>query len=144
MSLIQNGSVSRKVEVGLAIEDNKVQFRWKDYRDHHRQKTMTLPADEFIRRFLIHVLPQGFQRIRYYGFLGNCCRKDKLPRCRELLNMPAPPPDPRCHPKKDYRDRYEELTGQSLKTCPVCKNGQMIVTEVLEASTHHSPISDTS
>jgi hypothetical protein len=127
----------------LGIDDNKVHFRWKDYRDNSRQKTMTLAADEFIRRFLIHVLPEGFQRIRYYGFLGNCCRKSKLARCRELLNMP-PPPDPDHHLKKDYRDRYEELTGESLRKCPVCQKGQMTVTEVLEPFVNHSPTNDTS
>ena len=64
---------------------------------------MTLDADEFIRRFLIHVLPDGFHRIRYYGFLGNCHRARKLERCRELLRMvPAGPP---ANPTADYRDR---------------------------------------
>src|SRR6266446_8076616 len=55
----------------LGIDDGKVQFRWKDYRDNSRHKTMTLVAEEFIRRFLLHVLPEGFQRIRHYGFLAN-------------------------------------------------------------------------
>jgi Putative transposase len=55
----------------VSIDDGKVCFRWKEYRDANRQKTMTLPPDEFIRRFLIHVLPDGFHRIRYFGFLGN-------------------------------------------------------------------------
>src|SRR5207247_1869341 len=62
----------------LDIQHNQVKFQWKDYRDNDRQKTMTLSADEFIRRFLIHVLPDGFQRIRYYGFLSNCHRNEKL------------------------------------------------------------------
>ena len=55
----------------VSTDDGKVRFRWKDYRDDNRQKTMTLEAGEFIRRFLIHVLPDGFHRIRYFGFLGN-------------------------------------------------------------------------
>ena len=55
---------------------------------------MTLDAEEFIRRFLLHVLPDGFQRIRYYGFLGNRYREEKLARCRELLGMPACPNRP--------------------------------------------------
>lgn len=62
----------------LDIDDGKVQFRWKDYRNGHRQKTMTLGADEFIRRFLLHVLPDGFQRIRYFGFLANRYRAEDL------------------------------------------------------------------
>ena len=62
--------------------DGKVRFHWKDYRHDSRQKVMTLDVDEFIRRFLLHVLPSGFQRIRHYGLLANCCRAFKLARCR--------------------------------------------------------------
>src|SRR5881397_1604660 len=65
----------------LDIEEGQVRFRWKDYRDDNQQKTMTLTAEEFIRRFLIHVLPAGFQRIRYYGLLGSRYREQKLARC---------------------------------------------------------------
>jgi hypothetical protein len=71
----------------LGIDHEKVTFRYKDYRHDSQQKTMTLDAEEFIRRFLLHVVPDGFQRIRYYGFLGNRYREEKLARCRELLNM---------------------------------------------------------
>ncbi len=72
----------------------------------HRQKTMTLAAAEFIRRFLLHVLPLGFQRIRYYGFLGNRYRQEKLARCQYLLGMPAPEVAPDAStPPKDYRGR---------------------------------------
>jgi hypothetical protein len=71
------------------IEDGAVRFRWKDYRHGDRQKVMTVSADEFIRRFLLHVLPEGFQRIRYHGFLGNRYREQKLAHCRDLLGMPV-------------------------------------------------------
>ena len=71
----------------VSMDNGKVSFRWKDYRDGDRQKTMTLDGEEFIRRFLIHVLPDGFHRIRYYGFLGNCHRERKLALCRELFGM---------------------------------------------------------
>jgi putative transposase/transposase-like zinc-binding protein len=116
----------------LAIDDDHVTFRWKDYRDDNRPKTMTLAADEFIRRFLLHVLPLGFQRIRYYGFLGNRYRQEKLARCQQLLGMTPPegPPDAST-PPKDYRHRYEELTGTSLRDCPACHQGRMRVTEFL-------------
>jgi len=120
----------------LDIEDGKVSFSWKDYRDNNQRKTMTLAAEEFIRRFLIHVLPKGFQRIRHYGFLANCCRARKLPLCRQLLRMP--PHQPGCHIKKDYRQRYQELTGRSLTQCPVCQQGQMLVIEVLRPHHKHS------
>ena len=97
----------------VSMDNGKVSFRWKDYRDGNRQKTMTLDGGEFIRRFLIHVLPDGFHRIRYYGFLGNCHRARKLARCRELLAMA--PAGPAADPPADYRDRYEALTGRSLR-----------------------------
>jgi hypothetical protein len=72
----------------LGLYDGKVQFRWKDYRDNSRHKTMTLVANELIRRFL----PEGFQRIRYYGFLANRYRAEKLALCRQLLQIPLPAP----------------------------------------------------
>lgn len=114
----------------LDIENGQVCFEWKDYRAGGQVKTMSLSADEFIRRFLLHVLPDGFQRIRYYGFLGNRYRKQKLEQCRRLLGMPN-----RAAPTKtaeqDYRDRYEELTGLSLRQCPACKKGRMVTVEIL-------------
>ena len=74
----------------LDIDHGQVSFHWKDYRDGDRQKTMTLEADEFIRRFLLHVLPDGFQRIRHYGFLGHRYRQAKLALCRQLLGVVLP------------------------------------------------------
>lgn len=114
----------------LNIENGRVCFEWKDYRAGGQVKTMTLSADEFIRRFLLHVLPDGFQRIRYYGFLGNRYRKQKLDQCRRLLGMPNPA-DTTNTAEKDYRDRYEQLTGISLHQCPECKQGCMVLVEIL-------------
>ena len=114
----------------LDIAEGNVTFRYKDYRHDAQQKTMILQAEEFIRRFLLHVLPDGFQRIRYYGFLGNRYREQKLANCRELLGMPTPEP-PALESAKDYRERYEELTGSSLWQCPVCRQGRMLVTQIL-------------
>jgi hypothetical protein len=115
----------------LAIEEGQVCFRWKDYRDGNQQKVLTLGADEFIRRFLLHVLPQGFQRIRYYGLLGNRYREQNLAHCRQLLGMPTA--QPAGEPPPDYRDRYEQLTGHSLKECPACHQGRMRMVETLPA-----------
>jgi Putative transposase/Transposase zinc-binding domain len=112
----------------LNIDDGQVTFRYKDYRHGSQQKTMPLSADEFIRRFLLHVLPEGFHRIRYYGFLGNRYRKEKLERCRHLLGMvPLQPDSPTEVAELDYRDRYQALTGSSLWECPACHRGRMIV-----------------
>jgi hypothetical protein len=125
----------------LDIENGEVRFRWKDYRDNNRQKTLMLTADEFIRRFLLHVLPDGFQRIRYYGFLGNRYRKQKLARCRQLLGMPENE-RPETDPSSDYRDLYEELTGSSLWKCPVCHKGCMHVIGVLESADKRPPMTE--
>jgi hypothetical protein len=124
----------------LDIENARVCFQWKDYRHEGQSKTMTLSADEFIRRFLLHVLPDGFQRIRYYGFLGNRYRKEKLEQCRRLLGMP-PPAAPTNEPpaEKDYHDRYEELTGRSLHQCPHCAEGRMLVVKILAPALCKSP-----
>jgi len=118
----------------LDIDNGRVRFQWKDYRDGDQSKTMTLSADEFIRRFLLHVLPDGFQRIRYYGFLGNRYRREKLEKCRCLLGMPAPTEPTNALAEKDYRDRYEELTGHSLHQCPQCSLGHMLVVKILPPS----------
>ena len=127
----------------LSIDNGKVRFRWKDYRRDNHHGTMTLAADEFIRRFLIHVLPDGFQRIRYYGFLGNCHRARKLALCRELLAMQPAVPAVSDLPT-DYRDRHEALTGLSLRVCPHCQLGTMRVVEVITATMFCLPVPDTS
>ena len=127
----------------VSMDNGKVRFRWKDYRDGNRQKIMTLEAGEFIRRFLIHVLPDGFQRIRYYGFLGNCHRARKLALCRELLGM-APAGPAAVETTADYRDRFEALTGRSLRECPHCHTGIMVVIDCIARLRVCQPVPDTS
>jgi putative transposase len=141
----------------LDIEGDHVRFAYKDYRadSAHAQKTLTLAAEEFIRRFLLHVLPAGFHRIRYYGFLGARHRRHKLARCRTLLGSPAPlgaslerapadGPPPGTATPTDYRDRVEALTGTSLRVCPACHHGQMIIIDVLRPTRMPVLILDTS
>jgi hypothetical protein len=104
----------------LALQNDQVCFEWKDYRDGNQSKMMTLPADEFIRRFLQHAVPPGFQRIRYYGFLANCHRKAKLDLCRRLLATAASqllPQSADCH------DFLAALTRTELRLCPQCGRG---------------------
>jgi hypothetical protein len=103
---------------------------------------MTLNAEEFIRRFLLHVLPEGFQRIRYYGFLCNRFREQKLARCRELLGMMTQPPSD--DQSDDYRDHYEAVVGASLKECPVCHHGHMVLVEVIPKPSTSRPCWDSS
>jgi hypothetical protein len=113
---------------------DEVAFRWKDYRHESRHKVMRLSAAEFVRRFLLHVLPGGFQRIRHYGLLANRTREAKLQRCRELLQMPTPEAADRGEPE-DYRDRYLRLTGVSLWDCPNCGRGRMVCIETFALNT---------
>lgn len=132
----------------LDMEDGHVRFRYTDYRADPPQapQTMTLDAPEFIRRFLLHVLPHGFHRIRYYGWLGHRHRTETLARCRPLLGTTAaaaPLPD-EATPPADYRDRYQSLTGVSLRTCPVCTEGHMIVTVSWRRGCASPPLLDTS
>ena len=127
----------------LDIDQGKVRFRWKDYRNGNRQRTMTLATDEFIRRFLLHVLPEGFQRIRYYGFLANRHREQKLARCRQLLAMPQPEATDKAA-VQDYRDQYQKLTGASLTECPACQGGHLVIIEVLKPVKPSRPVCDTS
>jgi hypothetical protein len=104
------------------LKDGQISFAYKDYKHEHRHKVMTLSTAEFLRRFLLHVLPDCFQRIRHYGLLGNRHRKQNLARCRELLSVPEPLPlSPR-----NYRERCQHLTGHDPLQCPKCKSGQMV------------------
>ena len=114
-----------------SLDDGAVSFRYTDYRSNgaSRRKTMTLAAAEFIRRMLLHVLPPGFHRIRHYGFLANRARQRKLAECRRALRTPAPPAPQQDAPVTDYRDRYEALTGRSLRQCPRCHAGNMQPTD---------------
>jgi hypothetical protein len=106
----------------LSCEDGRVRFRWKDYRAASKSKVMTLDIYDFIRRFLLHVLPKGFRRIRHFGFLANACRARKLARIRAALQAPAPTPTAES---VDFRERYATLTGRRIDVCPVC-GGHMI------------------
>lgn len=111
----------------VSADDGQVAFRWKDYRHHGRLKIMTLPAEEFIRRFLLHALPRGLQRIRHYGLLGNRHRAENLRLCRTLLAVPPPPAASGA--VRDYRTFFEQLTGRSLRECPKCHVGHMVEIE---------------
>jgi hypothetical protein len=109
----------------VAFNDAEVTFKWKDYRakEHQRGKLMTLAVDEFIRRFLIHVLPGGFHRIRHYGLFANGGRAENIARARQLLHVPQPPQKP---DDTDCADAGE--VQPSAFPCPCC-GGRMIVIE---------------
>ena len=112
----------------VKLENDEVSFRWRDYADNNKTKIMPLKADEFIRRFLLHVLPDRFVKIRHYGLLGNRCRREKLAVCRRFLA---------CTPKEDnkIKETWQEVllrfSGIDITKCPVCKEGKMRTTQTL-------------
>jgi len=108
----------------LKIDNGKVLLSYRDRKNGDRKKTMVLEAQEFIRRFLLHVLPDGFMRIRHFGFLANRAKKHALPQCRKLLGLSSALPE---LPKKSAHDLLLELTGVDLSRCPRCQKGTLIV-----------------
>ena len=115
----------------LSLEDGRVTFEWKDYAAGNQTKTMTLEAVEFIRRFLLHVLPSGFVHIRHFGFLANRKRKEKLALCRSLLA--------RSHnghrTAADTPGSRDATTEELLsRRCPACKIGRLILVKLLTAA----------
>lgn len=112
----------------VGIEGDQVSFTWKDYRHESKTKIMTLAADEFIRRFLQHTVPDGFHRIRHIGFLANRHRTGKLKLCRNLLAAPQAS-DP--EPPRRWQDRLRELTGNDIEICPCC-GGKMLPGGILQ------------
>ena len=121
----------------LSLDDGLVRFRWKDYADGDRVKVMELEAAEFIRRFLLHVVPDGFVRIRHFGLLANRTRRPKLARCRQLLDQPpaaAPRPDESVHAL------MRRLTGLDIATCPVCHQGRLHVTAIRPSALRPVPL----
>jgi len=108
----------------LNVQNGLVTFSYRDRKDRDRKKTMTLDAQEFIRRFLLHVLPDGFMRIRHFGFLANRVKKLALPQCRKLLGLNPVLPE---IPKPSAHELLRELIGIDLSRCPSCKQGTMII-----------------
>jgi len=106
----------------LKLEEGLVTFKWRDYRDDNKQKTMTLTADEFIRRFLIHVLPRGFTKIRHYGFLSPRNKTTKLKICKRLTNTLM---GDKPKVKLSTLDLLLNLTGKDFTICPNCGIGHL-------------------
>jgi hypothetical protein len=109
-----------------ALENGRVSFEWKDYAHNSRTQTMTLDAVEFIRRFLLHVLPPGLVRIRQFGFLANRVRKHKLELCRTLLGIgpPSVPTDAQSRAGAELEDPQR---------CPICQIGYLVLIELFTA-----------
>jgi hypothetical protein len=114
----------------LSLDDGRVSFSYRDRRDHNLKKQMSLDAHEFIRRFLLHVLPPGFMKIRHFGFLANPCKADNLNRIRQQLGEP-PLPDAPQPPAETVVEMMLRITGQDISRCPRCRQGHLVrVTEL--------------
>lgn len=99
----------------ISMSNGKVRFKWRDYNDNSKWKIMIVPGEEFIRRFLIHILPPGFQKIRHYGFLGNRNKAKKLLICKQLTNTPI-----NDYQKISTAELIQKITGIDISKCPVC------------------------
>jgi hypothetical protein len=134
-------AISNRRLVGM--DDQTVSFQWKDYANGNVSKVMTVDGVEFVRRFLQHVLPTGFVRIRHFGFLANRCRDEKLARCRALLGTPAagvPTAGPRDEPPPEVVragviDSDTDVAIKSPRCCPACGTGRMVVVEKIHRPT---------
>ena len=122
----------------MKIENSQVTFQWRDYSDGNKVKVMTLEASEFIRRFLLHILPANFFKIRYYGILSSRNRLTKLKRCKEILAMVIDQKE-QAIPSVTWEELLLELTGIDPRICPCCKKGRMIRKELLRPVSHAPP-----
>jgi hypothetical protein len=121
-------AISNERIVGFA--DGAVHFRWKDYADGDRVKMMKLEATEFIRRFLLHVVPDRFMRIRHFGLLANRHRRQKLSRCRQLLGI-NPHRAATASGDETTVEQMLRITGVDISRCPSCGEGTMTTTDIL-------------
>jgi hypothetical protein len=122
------GRYTHRIAIGnerlVALEEGRVTFRYRDRKRGNASRLLSLEAPAFVQRFLRHVLPSGFVRIRHFGLQANGCRSRLIARARQLLHAPAPPePDP-TEPES-WQDLYRRLTGRDPARCPYCNLGTL-------------------
>ena len=122
----------------IRFKDGYVYFKWKDYKENNKWKVMKVTASEFIRRFLLHVLPNGFMKIRYFGICSNRSRKEKIGLCKKILHVAKKDihdiPD-----KKSWQDIYFQVTGIDISICHICGKGKMRCKETISPQTWKPP-----
>ncbi len=114
----------------IKLENNRVTFRYRDYRGGNKNKLMTLEVFEFIRRFLLHILPYKYFKIRYYGLFSNRNRKKKIKICKEILGLIETDRKEQSH-KESWEELLFRLTGKDPRVCPCCGKGKMVRKEKL-------------
>ena len=122
----------------VRLDDGKITFRYRDYRDGDQVKQITLDAFEFIRRFLLHILPDNFVKIRYYGLFNNRNRKAKIRLCKEILGASTDDEQETAVPES-WEELFTRLTGIDPRICPCCGKGQMVRRETLLPLIHSPP-----
>ncbi len=132
------GRYTHRIAIGgerlVAHREGQVTFSYKDRKPGGRRRTLTLPGAEFVRRFLLHVVPRRFVRVRHFGLLANGIKIHRLARARSLLGMPAPKEPSRAEPES-WQDTYRRLVGREPLLCPACQVGRLVVVaEILPAS----------
>lgn len=118
------------------FENGEVTFAYKDRKNGNRKKERTVSAEEFIRRFLLHILPDGYMKIRYFGFLGSCHKKENISLIRAFFDIPD---EPRKSEKKKPEELILELTGKDITKCPKCKTGTMVIRQTVPRPTTRIP-----
>ena len=111
----------------VSMDDGRVAFRWRDRANDNRKKVMTLEATEFLRRFLMHVLPSGFHRIRHYGLLANANSATCIARCRALLGVEVPLEEKEAARRESWQDLLLRVTGKDPMQCPKCRAGRLTI-----------------
>ena len=119
----------------VSVNDDIVRFRYRDYADENKEKIMELPAKSFIHRFMMHVVPKRFVRIRYFGILSHRNKKKAIAACREFHGIK----NKNNIVPQVWHEIYMKVTGRNVSCCPVCKSGRLIVKEILEPVRYRSP-----
>jgi len=140
------GRYSHRVAISnhriVNLENGYVTFKWRDYKDHNKEKFMTLTVDEFMRRFFMHVLPRKFVKIRHYGILSNRNRSTKLQKCKELTDAVQSKSE-NSDVKLSAAEFLLKLTGIDINICSCCGKGKMITKEKLDRQNYSPPGGET-
>jgi Putative transposase/Transposase zinc-binding domain len=133
------GRYTHRIAIGnerlVALHGDRVIFRYRDRKRGGTRRTLSLRAPDFVRRFLLHVLPHGFVRVRHFGLQANGCRSRLIARARELLDVPAPP-QPQHTDRESWQDLYRRLTGRDPTRCPYCDHGTLHIVAVASPDKH--------
>jgi len=133
------GRYTHRIAIGnerlVTLQEGRVTFRYRDRKREGAKKLLTLEAPHFVQRFLLHVLPRGFVRVRHFGLQANGCRSRLIARVRQLLHEPAPPQPERTH-RESWQDLYRRLTGRDPARCPHCNLGTLHPVATLPPDEH--------